>query len=89
MVKKISRKLKFFKMNFSINKTENTIKFADDCRSNIKYFSPPRFLIVEDNAFGRINLIDILKKQKLDYLIDIAAYGWESIQKFKFFLNKG
>jgi CheY-like chemotaxis protein len=89
-IKKNSKKINVSRYETSLSKTINyKIKFEDDCRSNVKYFYPPRFLIVEDNAFGRINLIDILKKQKLDYLIDIAAYGWESIQKFKFFLNKG
>lgn len=90
-IKNDSKNLKYMRYKPSICKSvsSNKIRFEEDCRSNLKYFYPPRFLIVEDNAFGRINLIDILKKQKLDYLIDIAAYGWESIQKFKYFLNKG
>jgi hypothetical protein len=63
------------------------IKWDEDLK--VRYFSPPRFLIVEDNVFGRNNLIDILKKQKLNFLIDIAAYGHEAVQKYRFFLRKG
>lgn len=77
----------------SVTVTRKIKWFNDQLKSNVNYFYPPRFLIVEDNVFGRNNLInsliDILKKQKLDFLLDIAADGIESIQKFKFFLNKG
>lgn len=61
----------------------------EDIKNNVQYFYPPRFLIVEDNVFGRNHLIDILNKQKLDYLIDIAPLGRDSLDKFKNFLTKG
>lgn len=75
--------------SYSLNANIKRIKMEGESKTKLRYFYPPRFLIVEDNAFGRISLIENLKKQKLIYLIDIAAFGWESIQKFKFFLNKG
>jgi hypothetical protein len=83
------KNLKLNSLCLNLFSESRKVRFEEGGGSNVKYFYPPRFLIVEDNAFGRINLIDILKKQKLDYLIDISAYGWESVQKFKFFLNKG
>lgn len=82
-------KLKFLPEKNKIKSLYRAKLTSEEDKNKLKYFYPPRFLIVEDNAFGRINLIDILKKQKFNYLIDIAAYGHESIQKFKFFLNKG
>jgi hypothetical protein len=87
--------IKFCSPITSTQKRDNHIpkltqfRLDEDIKNKLKYFNPPRFLIVEDNAFGRTNLIDRLKEQKFNYLIDIAAFGSESIQKYKFFLNKG
>jgi hypothetical protein len=90
-VKRIIQQSKSLKVSSPFSKINkiNSISFDCNMKNKLKYFTPPRFLIVEDNAFGRINLIDILKKQKFNHVIDIAAFGMESIQKFKFFLNKG
>jgi hypothetical protein len=66
-----------------------SIKWKNILAENAEYFNPPRFLIVEDVPLGRSNLLRILNKLKLDYLVDIAAYGVEAIKKFKYYLNKG
>ena len=71
-----------------INKIKN-ISFDNSIQNKLKYFTPPRFLIVEVNSFARINLIDILRIQRIKHLVDIATSGCESIQKFKLILNKG
>lgn len=55
----------------------------------VRFFYPPRILIVEDTSLGRVALIGILRCYKLNVLIDIAACGYEAIQKYKFFLRKG
>lgn len=69
--------------------TDVHLKWDSTSTNILGYFYPPRILIVEDTSLGRVALIGILKSYKLNVLIDIAACGYEAIQKYKFFLRKG
>jgi len=87
--KSLSIKISNTMMDFPEEYEKRVLRLGDGIEKNQKYFNPPRFLIVEDNAFGRTNLIERLKYHKLNFLIDISAFGWESVQKYKSFLHKG
>jgi hypothetical protein len=82
-------KMKFIKTKSFPKQSSVQIKWDISMTNIVMYFFPPRILIVEDTSLGRVALIGILRSYKLNVLIDIAACGYEAIQKYKFFLRKG
>lgn len=63
--------------------------FKWENKKGIKYCPLPRFLIVEDNFYGRLGVVDELKKMSFKYSIDVASDGADAVDKFKILLNKG
>lgn len=55
----------------------------------IKYFTPPRYLIVEDNFVGRSGLGRIIKSYNSKHFIDLADNGPEAIEKFSKMICQG
>jgi hypothetical protein len=88
-LKENGKKRKFIKLVNYPQKCDLQLKWASNMTDIVRYFYPPRILIVEDTILGRVALISILKSYKVNILIDIAACGYEAIQKYKFFLRKG
>lgn len=52
------------------------------------YCNPPRILIVEDNVFGTKNLINILKNNQMNCIVETDE-GQEAFERFKFLFNSG
>lgn len=72
---KISKEKKFLKWD---------LKFL-----KIKYFSPPRYLIVEDSFAGRAGLGRAIKSYNSKHFIDLADNGPEAFEKFCRLISQG
>ena len=61
----------------------------DITKFNIRYFSTPRYLIVEDNYLGRKDLGRNIFEYNPNHYIDLAEHGSEAISKFTNMLTQG
>lgn len=74
--------------NAQFKQTKKVVINAESMYSNIMYCNPPRILIVEDNVYGKNNLIKILKQNKMECIVETDE-GQEAFDKFKFLFNSG
>lgn len=78
--------------NISVSNTTNDqgtrIKW-DFTKFKIRYFTPPRYLIVEDNYLGRRDLGRIIRNYNNNHYVDLADTGPEAINKFTKMLTQG
>jgi len=54
-----------------------------------RYFTPPRYLVVEDNLIGRRDMARNLRNYSTKHYIDLADTGNEAISKFKKMITQG
>lgn len=82
----------------SLKSINSTLKIEDTTprrikwnlkESKIKYFNPPRYLIVEDTLFGRTGLGKLIKTYTGMHFIDMADNGPEAVEKFSKLISQG
>ena len=81
----------FNQSNFSLcNVNEKLHKVKWDIKDlKVKYFNPPRYLIVEDNYVGRSGLGKMIKSYNSKHFIDLVDNGPEAVEKFWKMISQG
>ena len=82
-------KLAFCKGNLIEGKTSIKKKITWRQFDTIKLCREPRFLIVEDNWIGKIQIKDSLRILSSNFIIDSAGDGVEALEKFENLFHKG
>lgn len=57
-------------------------------KHELEHFTPPRFLVVGNNPYGRTHLINMIKRNIL-HKVDVASNITEALRQFKSVANKG
>lgn len=84
------RSFKFYNPSnaLALSERKNKIKW-DLTKFKVRYFTPPRYLIVEDNYLGRRDLGRTIRIYNSNHYVDLAESGPEAIHKFTKMLTQG